>query len=169
MLFRAAVHLGLAAVTAANLVPRDPSRQCAISTERSPALLDDDEPQEPSALRTTNDLVGKSDDPPIEVDVYFHVVAESKKEEDGWISVCTPPARPNSTHYGMGLLKPRPTKAPKVRLDKTDDMHIYRTRPSRSSLMSSTQTTPRRASPSTSRTRAARSARRGRRRTTRRA
>ena len=92
MLFRAAVHLGLAAVTAANLVPRDPSRQCAISTERSPASLDDDEPQEPSALRTTNDLVGKSDDPPIEVDVYFHVVAESKKEEDGWISVCSLPA-----------------------------------------------------------------------------
>lgn len=81
MLFRAAV-LGLAAVAAAaNITPRDPTRHCLVSRERGPAKLD---PEEPAAARRASD---EDNEPEIEVDVYFHVVAASKDADDGYVTV----------------------------------------------------------------------------------
>ena len=81
MLFRA-VLLGLAAsgTVVEGLEPRDPSRHCGAMVKRDPATFRG----EALDARATTD---EDDESVIEVDVYFHVVAASKTEKGGYISV----------------------------------------------------------------------------------
>lgn len=71
----------------------------------------------------------------VTINTYFHIVATSKSEADGYLSVTLPPRSPSSRE---SELTPTP-----------------RTQPSSSSSRSSTTTTPARASTSNSSTRAA--------------
>lgn len=76
MLFRAAALLGLAAVgtTAADLQDREPSGRCGIVSKREPPLVED------LPVRRTAGLE-KSEEPTIDVDIYFHVVAATKDDD----------------------------------------------------------------------------------------
>ncbi|MBE3041741.1 hypothetical protein IMZ48_04005 [Candidatus Bathyarchaeota archaeon] len=100
MLFRAAV-LGLAATAAAaNLVPRDSSRQCAVSDDAKIAQLLDDEDSGSTRRASNNTVKRVTNTPEIEVDVYFHVVAASKDADDGWVTVRGFPLRRMKTRRG---------------------------------------------------------------------
>lgn len=103
MLLRAALHLGLAAsALATGLRPRDPTRQCGNPDDSGPAEFDDDDGDDDGpdmdALRVGSSDSSAADTPnvattgaaaaeSIEVDLYFHVVATSEDESEGYISV----------------------------------------------------------------------------------